>query len=92
MTATSKRKYQMAFNRERVRHYRHRQAEMGCVRVEVYLDQEMLDAVYDSAEYYEVSINDRLKSLVLLGLRIEEKLPAPEVFWGRIRSLVERYR
>jgi len=66
---------QKALNRERVRRYRHRQAERGRVRVEVYLDQEILDAVSRCAEDWEEGLNVPVKNLILSDQRVEKKVP-----------------
>ena len=62
--------------RERVRQYRHNQAKMGRVRIELYLDKEVISAIKESAEDREDSINATIKSLLLFALRFAGRVHA----------------
>ena len=92
MAVIRKRKHQQALNRERVRRYRDRQVHKGRARLDLYLDQEVADAVSRYADDLEEGLNATVKSLLLSGLRIELKIPAPDWFWQQVKAMVKNFR
>ena len=79
----------MTNSTERVRRYRERKAERGLIRCEFYVRPEILPAVQKYAEQWEDTLPEALRSLILVGLRAEGLLPAPDWFRERI---IQRFR
>jgi hypothetical protein len=72
--------------RARVKRCRAKKAAAGRARVEIYMDQRILDAVERYAAVVELPRALTLRKLVLMGLYIERRLPAPELFITKVRK------
>jgi hypothetical protein len=79
----------MATSSERVRRHRERRAEKGLIRFELYVSPEILAAVQKYAVQWEDTRPTAMRSLILVGLRTEGLLPAPDWFRDRI---LQRFR
>jgi len=88
----SKQRRQMALNRERVRRCRESKADQGRVRREVYVNAELDGAIRRMAETGSTSVQAVMEDLLLVGLRLEEQVPAPFGFWRYAQRVVDRYR
>ena len=88
----NKKQRQMVLNRERVRRCRDSKAERGRVRREVYVNGDLDQAIRRMAESGSTSIQSVMEDLLLVGLRLEEQVPAPFGFWRYAQRIVDRYR
>ena len=79
-------------NRDRVRQFRQRQADMGGIRVEVYLDREMASGVLRYANEDGTTLSSSIRSLLKIGMQIEGLLPASRKFWLRVGTIVNCFR
>lgn len=62
-------------NRERVTQYRDRQAEKGLVRLELYLDTRVVEAVHDVATELGWPLYQTMAGLIITGLRAKGRMP-----------------
>lgn len=88
----NKKQRQMVLNRERVRRCRDSKAERGRVRREVYVNGDLDQAIRRMAESGSTSVQSVMEDLLLVGLRLEEQVPAPFGFWRYAQRIVDRYR
>ena len=83
---------QRHLNRERVRRCRAAKVQHGRVRREVYINGELDQAIRRMAETGSTSVQAVMEDLLLVGLRLEEQVPAPFGFWRYAQRVVDRYR